>query len=205
MNDHSPPAQTSPDLVALLGSRICHDLISPLGAIANGMELLQMSGIDAGPEVSLISDSVANANARIKFFRIAYGLASEGQRLGRPEAVGILTDISAAGRIKYHWGPPEDVSRAEARVVFLLLQCVESALAYGGQVHVDYCEPRWTIRCTAPKLRVMPELWAALSAQTIPSSLKPADVHFALVGHALNQIGRTLGVKHSETEITLSF
>jgi len=38
------------DLNALLGSRICHDLISPLGAIGNGVELLTMSGLDAAPK-----------------------------------------------------------------------------------------------------------------------------------------------------------
>ncbi len=56
----------SPDLAALIGSRICHDLISPIGAIGNGLELLSMAGA-GGPEVALISDSVSNANARIRF------------------------------------------------------------------------------------------------------------------------------------------
>ena len=39
------------DIAALLGSRICHDLISPLGAISNGVELLEMSGAQMGPEL----------------------------------------------------------------------------------------------------------------------------------------------------------
>ncbi len=205
MNDHNPPSQTDLDLVALLGSRICHDLISPLGAIANGMELLQMSGLPDGPEIALISDSVANANARIRFFRIAYGLASDGQRLGRPEAVGILTDIAAAGRVKYHWGPPEEVSRAEARVVFLLLQCLDSALAYGGQVHIAYDDPGWTITASADKLRDMPELWETLAVPVLPQTMKPAEVHFALAGPALRQLGRTLSVDQSDTQISLRF
>jgi histidine phosphotransferase ChpT len=42
------------DTSALLGSRICHDLISPLGAISNGLELLAMSGIASSPEMTLI-------------------------------------------------------------------------------------------------------------------------------------------------------
>ena len=79
----APAMSDDQDLSALLGSRICHDLISPLGAIANGVELLQMSGAAASPEVALIAESVANANARIRFFRVAYGIASAGQRVGR--------------------------------------------------------------------------------------------------------------------------
>ena len=54
----------TPDLSALIGSRICHDLISPIGAIGNGVELLMMEG-RAGPEVALIAESVAAANAQI--------------------------------------------------------------------------------------------------------------------------------------------
>lgn len=47
------------DLAALVSSRICHDLISPIGAINNGLELLNMSGLaHDGPEIQLIGDSV---------------------------------------------------------------------------------------------------------------------------------------------------
>ncbi len=74
----------SPDIASLIGSRISHDLISPIGAIGNGLELLSMSGA-GGPEVELISDSVANANARIRHFRIAFGLASAEQGTSRSE------------------------------------------------------------------------------------------------------------------------
>ena len=59
------------DLAALVSSRICHDLISPIGAINNGLELLNMSGLaHDGPEIQLIGDSVKSARARIRFFRI---------------------------------------------------------------------------------------------------------------------------------------
>ena len=87
MSSDDPPE--CPDLAALIGSRICHDLISPIGAIGNGLELLSMSGA-GGPEVALISDSVANANARIRFFRIAFGHASPEQGTSRSEILSIL-------------------------------------------------------------------------------------------------------------------
>ena len=54
------------NLYELIGSRICHDLISPIGAIANGVELLGMSGAgETGPELDLINQSVDNASALI--------------------------------------------------------------------------------------------------------------------------------------------
>lgn len=62
--------QINLDLPALIGSRICHDLISPIGAINNGLELLNMAGTGAapGPELELIGQSVESASARIRFF-----------------------------------------------------------------------------------------------------------------------------------------
>ena len=71
--------QDKPDLAALIASRICHDLISPIGAIGNGVELLAMEPGGPRPEMALISESVANANARIRFFRICFGQASSDQ------------------------------------------------------------------------------------------------------------------------------
>jgi histidine phosphotransferase ChpT len=71
-------AQNDLDLAALVSSRICHDLISPIGAINNGLELLNMSGASpVGPEMQLICDNVKSASARIRFFRIAFGAASD--------------------------------------------------------------------------------------------------------------------------------
>ena len=52
-------ASQAPNLTELLSSRICHDLVSPLGAIGNGIELLLMTGTESSPEIALISDSIA--------------------------------------------------------------------------------------------------------------------------------------------------
>ena len=63
------------NLAALIGSRICHDLISPIGAVTNGLELMSMAG-GTGPELELVNESAANANARIRLFRLAFGQAT---------------------------------------------------------------------------------------------------------------------------------
>ena len=102
------------DLAALLGSRICHDLISPIGAIGNGVELLMLESRDQGPEMALISDSVAQAIARIRFFRIALGAASPGQRIGRPEGAEVLAGLTRGGRLVIDWQGPAEMARAEA-------------------------------------------------------------------------------------------
>ena len=84
--------QDKPDLAALIGSRICHDLISPIGAIGNGVELLMMDGAAQTPELALIAESVANANARIRFFRLAFGANAAHQKIARSEILSILAE-----------------------------------------------------------------------------------------------------------------
>ena len=74
------------DFAALIGSRICHALISPVGAINNGIELIQMTTPSLGPEMAMISERLTNASARIRFFRIAFGAAGE-QLVGRQEVI----------------------------------------------------------------------------------------------------------------------
>jgi histidine phosphotransferase ChpT len=123
------------DVSALIASRICHDLISPIGAIGNGVELLTMEpGGATRPEYALISASVANANARIRLFRIAFGSATSDQRIPRNEVLSILTDLGHAGRITFAWTSQGDLSRREVRLVFLLLLCLETVLPFGGRV-----------------------------------------------------------------------
>ncbi len=125
------------DLNALIGSRICHDLISPLGAIGNGVELLTMSGAVAVPEVALIAESVDNANARIRFFRVAFGAARTGVDMGRPEIVSILDAVFEGGRLSVDWQVEGDCRRMDVKLTFLLVQCLEAALPWGGAVTVS--------------------------------------------------------------------
>lgn len=195
----------SPDLTALLGSRICHDLISPLGAIGNGVELLMMDSATTGPEVALISESVAAASARIRFFRVAFGAASADQRMGRPEITGILSETTKGGRLSVDWLVPGDLPRREVKLAFLALQCLESAMPWGGRVSFERDGPRWAVKGTARKFRIEPPLWDGLGTPTGPAEVTPAQVHFALLPVEAHRLGRRVQVALSETEATLGF
>ena len=194
-----------PDLVALLGSRICHDLISPIGAIGNGVELLMMDGGTMGPEIALIAESVANANARIRFFRVAFGASGTDQRIGRPEVLSILSDLTRGGRLSIDWRGPADLPRREVKLAFLLVQCLETAMAFGGRITVEPIEGRWTLTGSAAKLKLDTELWAHLSDTDSVADITAAQVHFALVPGELAQQNRRLQAQISPTEITLAF
>jgi histidine phosphotransferase ChpT len=194
-----------PDLAALVGSRICHDLISPIGAIGNGVELMLMEGAAKGPEMALITESVGHANARIRFFRVAFGASGAEQRIGRSEVQSVISDMTHGGRVQIDWESPADLPRRDVKLVFLLILCLESALPYGGQVQVDRSEARWMLRATAPKLKVDESLWEGLINPAALTEISPAQVQFLLVPDEITRQHRRLTTELSATEIRLSF
>ncbi|WP_238365388.1 histidine phosphotransferase family protein [Mesobacterium pallidum] len=193
------------DLAALIGSRICHDLISPIGAITNGLELLEMSqGTTTGPEMALIADSCANANARIRFFRVAFGAAGRGQSMSRGEVIKVLDALSKGGRLSYDYGPTGDMDRAEIQLAFLGLLCAETALPRGGKVTVDYSARRWRIVTDGSPLRIEPEVWVALDDPAARKALAPAQVQFALLPVLALTLGRSVSFEQENELLRLT-
>ena len=196
---------SSRDLNALLGSRICHDLISPLGAIGNGVELLQLSGLADTPEMALIAESVENANMRIRFFRIAFGAASPGQMVGAREIATVLAPGADGRKVEIDWALDGDQPRAAVKAIFLILQCFETAMPWGGRVRVSFDGDHWKVAGEAERMKIDHELWELLSNPTADYDLAAAQVHFALVGPELARQGRKLGLTVSEHSISVEF
>lgn len=197
--------QANSNLAALIGSRICHDLISPIGAINNGIELLGMADTRYdGPEMSLISESVGNASARIRFFRVAFGAAGE-QQMGRGEVTSILKDLYVGGRLTVAWGPLDPAPRSIVRMCFLAIQCLETAMPFGGRIEISCEDDIWKIQGTANKINVNPDLWALLVTTEIPAGLQPAQVQFALLPALATDAGRSITSHSAETSICVQF
>lgn len=192
-------------LTTLIGSRICHDLISPLGAIGNGIELLQMSGVSESPEMALISESVQNANQRIRFFRIAFGAARAGQNVSETEIRQVLATGGDGRKVHIEWQPKGEQPRQGVKLAFLLIQCFESAMPWGGEVSVARHADSWTLTARAEKMKVEDAFWALLDQTTPPPDLPAAQVHFALVAPELADQGRTIRVSRSESAINIDF
>lgn len=196
--------QSNLNLGALIGSRICHDLISPIGAINNGLELLTMTGSVQGPEMDLITGSVENAGARIRFFRIAYGAAGE-QMMGRPEIVSVLRDVCRNARVTFEWGPTDPHSRAEIRLAFLAIQCCETAMPYGGRIQVDCVDGKWILRGTGKSFNIDDRLWTDLGTDAGPQDITPATVQFALLSELLTEAKKTPDLTQEEGQIRLCY
>ncbi|PQO22839.1 histidine phosphotransferase [Rhodobacteraceae bacterium WD3A24] len=193
------------DLAALIGSRICHDLVSPLGAIGNGVELLSMAGSAPAAELELISESVAAATARLELFRVAFGAAGPGQQIGPREIRALLPGLGAGGRLEIDWEIETAIERQEARLVLLLLMCVESALPRGGRVSVTHQGGTWEIVAQAARVNADPELWSALDPAAPQPEASAAQVHFLLVGPELERQQRPLTSDIGAERIRLRF
>ena len=195
----------SEDLNALVGSRICHDLISPIGAIGNGIELLTMSGAGNQPEIALIAESVENANARIRYFRIAFGAARPGAEIGQNEVASIIRDMFRSGRTQVDWRVDGTSARTDVKLAFLLLLCLENTLPWGGQITVVRSGNNWKLEAKGEKIKVEKELWDILTTPQRCANVVAADVHFALVPDAAKVAGRTVATFLGPNQVTLSF
>lgn len=192
----------SAQLAALIGSRICHDLISPVGAIGNGLELMQMDG-RTGPELALVNESLANAQARIRFFRVAFGAAEDGQTIGETELRRILGDLAGAARQVVQWQIAGDVARSGVRLAFLAIMCLESALPFGGTITVSRDGAAWQIAGRSDKLLVDEKLWGALNRPGV--DVTPSEVQFALLPLLLEDAGTRARTRIGPDEITIRF
>jgi histidine phosphotransferase ChpT len=191
------------DLVALVGSRLCHDLISPLGAIGNGVELLMLSDLSVSPELQLVAESVGNATARLKFFRLAFGQAGAEQRMGRTEIVALLADLARGNRLRFDWQVEGDQPRQEVKLAFLALLCLEAALPWGGVIAVGKSGEAWNLSASAGRVKPDPALWAQLDG--IDGSVTPAQVQFALLPLEAARQDRRPGWEITGTGVRLTF
>lgn len=190
-------AALSADLSALVSARLCHDLISPMGAIGNGLELMQLSQLTTSAEVELIAGSLGSAIAKLRFFRIAFGPAEAQARLAGDE-IRAVADAMFPGRFTVSWtGAPADVDRATGKLVCLALLCLEKSLPMGGTATV--CVEGEAIEITAQGRRLAPpaDLWA-LAAGATPGPLRSDGVQFALLGATLAALGMDIETSFDE-------
>jgi histidine phosphotransferase ChpT len=129
------------DLAALLCSRVCHDLISPVGAIVNGLEVLAEDNDEETQTfaLELIKKSANTASAKLQFCRIAFGAAgSAGSQIDTGDAEKISRGFLEDDKTKIAWNLPR-VLMGKNRVKLLLnmLLIAGQSIPRGGQITVD--------------------------------------------------------------------
>jgi histidine phosphotransferase ChpT len=129
------------DLAALLCSRVCHDVISPVGAIINGLEVLEE---EKDPEtrsfaVDLIKKSAATASAKLQFCRLAFGAAgSAGASIDTGDAENVTRGLLLDDKVTLTWQAPR-VLMPKNHVKLILNMCLIgiAAIPRGGQLVVS--------------------------------------------------------------------
>jgi histidine phosphotransferase ChpT len=137
----SEPAEIGDlELAALISSRICHDVISPVGAIANGLEMLGEEQDEAMREqtLALIRKSAHQASAKLQFARLAFGAAgSAGAEIDLRDAERVARDFVQSAKHTLSWqGPPATLPKNKVKLLLNLVALGVVALPRGGTVSV---------------------------------------------------------------------
>lgn len=193
MDDGAGKITPGQSLAELVGSRLCHDLSNPLGAIGNGVELIDMTGATQGPEMDLIREAIGNAQAQLRFFRLAFGAAAPDQQISHREAEGTLTGYFAGGRIAPRWQGARDLPRQQVKLAYLMALCAETALPMGGDVVLAGTGEDWRLEATGPRLRIDEGLWSVLRfGRSGGHSLRPSEVQFIALHRLVEEMERTI-------------
>ncbi|KQZ16172.1 histidine phosphotransferase [Mesorhizobium sp. Root552] len=200
---------SAPDLAALLCSRVCHDIISPVGAINNGLELLDEGGADEDA-MNLIRQSARNASARLQFARIAFGAAgSAGMLIDTGDAESVATAFLKNEKPELIWtGPRALLPKNKVKLLLNLILVANAAIPRGGRITVTLenleTEPRFTLSSSGPMLRVPPKFLELHSGHKPEEAI---DAHAVQPYYTLllaREAGMTISIHATSEEITLT-
>ncbi|HEX3708752.1 MAG TPA: histidine phosphotransferase family protein [Pseudolabrys sp.] len=129
------------DLAALLCSRVCHDLISPVGAIVNGLEVLDEAKDEETKTfaLDLIKKSAGTASAKLQFCRIAFGAAgSAGAQIDLGDAETISRGFLEDDKTKLAWNLPRALlAKNRVKLLLNMLLLAGQAIPRGGRLTID--------------------------------------------------------------------
>jgi histidine phosphotransferase ChpT len=159
------------DLASLFCSRLCHDLLSPVGAMSNGLELLADESDEGMRQqiMGLLADSARVSANKLKFFRLAFGAAGGfGDRIDTGEARMAIEGLLGGGKIEVDWLVEDtQLDKASVKVMLNLAMLAGEALVRGGRLAVG-AESRGAatelvIRAEGTRLVLDPEVASTLA------------------------------------------
>jgi histidine phosphotransferase ChpT len=147
------------DLASLLCSRVCHDIISPVGAIANGLELMDDPETDAelrATALDMVRSSAKSATAKLKFCRIAFGASgSAGAHIDMGEAGETAIAFVGDEKIKLEWkAPRENRPKAEVKLLLNMLLLAMAGIPRGGVVTVTAEDKNFTVKAKGERAKL---------------------------------------------------
>lgn len=202
------------ELASLLCSKLCHDLLSPIGAMNNGLELL---ADETDPEmrsrcIELLTDSARASANKLKFFRLAFGAAGGfGDKVDVSEPRALIEALVAdKPRVELQWHVPSDVLAKPAVKVLLNLALIGlEALVRGGQLvigaeeHGGTCEI--AVSATGPKVVIDEAIAAALAGASAAgaSGMSPRTAPAYMIDRIARGSGGAIQIAHGPESLVI--
>jgi len=207
MNTQHDSLATSAILMEFLASRICHDLISPVGAVHNGVEFLEDMGSEVDPEaLALIAYSASQASAKLQCFRMCYGAGGRDPNIKPADVQKAFAElIDADKKFTQDWDPYADLGFGEDRplgyckTLMGCLMLAQECLPRGGKISVMPHETGQETLIVAEGQDDAPHenYDRALTLDIAPENLDPRLVH----PYAVSVIARSCGLSVRLTNI----
>ncbi|MBL8697224.1 MAG: hypothetical protein JNK67_02560 [Alphaproteobacteria bacterium] len=210
MEDNSLLAMTEQ-----FAARICHDLVGPVGAIANGVELLADDGGRADPEVvSLIATSARTASRRLQYYRAAFG-SGNAISTAKPlaDARALAISIMEDGKVALDWGAPAAACEAMAgrdtvKIMLNLLLVALESLPRGGTVRLSVAPTGdgldVAFSAEGQQARIPDDARKVLEGAAASNELTPRAVPARLARLVAESAGAALAVSESDGAVRLT-
>ena len=186
------------DLASLLCSRLCHDMLSPVGALTNGLELLadEKDSDMRGRIVELLEQSAKTSADKLKFFRLAFGAAGGFGDLVPVEEARAVIDalVGNNGRIEARWALAGNVLPKPAVKTLLNLALIGiEALVRGGTLDIGAelrdGESEIVIRAAGPRIAFDPLVGKALDGTLAEADLSSRTAPAAMIRQLVESLG----------------
>lgn len=196
------------DFASLLCSRLCHDLLSPVGALNNGIELL---ADEHDPEMrarclELLAESARASANKLKFFRLAFGAAGGfGDAVDTREARTAIEGLfGAEGRIQLGWMVAEPaLPKGAIKILLNLALIAGDALVRGGRLDIAAEGGEIVVRAEGPRLVLDPELRTALLGEVGEELVTPRAAAAWLVHVLARDQGGEIMVSEPEAGVLI--
>jgi histidine phosphotransferase ChpT len=199
------------DLAALLCSRVCHDVISPVGAIVNGLEVLEEDKDESMREfaLDLIRKSAHTASARLQFCRLAFGAAgSAGAAIDTGDAEKVARGLIADDRTKLIWEAPRAyMPKNKVKLALNLCLIAAACIPRGGVMHViiegEADDIRMSVAVKGPNLKLASHVADLLEGRSESGVVDAHGIQPYFTGLVARSSGMGVTVVATSDEIVL--
>jgi histidine phosphotransferase ChpT len=209
MTERVPPSDL--ELAALISSKICHDVIGPVGAIYNGLEILDEDDDAQAKNYALdvIRNVTEQASARLQFARFAFGAAgSAGAQIDLATAEQISRGLIGKGKHKLTWqAKPGQMAKDKVKLLLNIIASAITALPRGGDIDVTVLgnleRPSFVLRCRGQAARP-PQYLADYVSGGQPAQLDAMSIQAYYTWRLANAARMRLDIAKEGTDVVLT-